>query len=77
MKMTTQNAKVRFKHQPFKRQPQKMIKHTQAIRWLNCLSVFDHFLGLALKGLRLMYCREKCVKIFHCTSFTIASLNIF
>ena len=28
-----------------------MIKHTQVIRWLNCLSVFDHFLGLALKVL--------------------------
>ena len=31
-----------------------MVKHTQTIRWLlptNCLSGFDHFLGLALKGL--------------------------
>ena len=33
-----------------------MVKHTQAIqiRWQqprNCLSVFDHFVGLALKGL--------------------------
>ena len=31
-----------------------MVKHTQAIRRLlptNCLSVFDHFVGLALKGL--------------------------
>ena len=27
-----------------------MVKHTQTIRWL--LSVFDHFVGLALKGLR-------------------------
>ena len=30
-----------------------MVKHTQTIRWLlpiNCLNVFDHFLGLALKG---------------------------
>ena len=29
-----------------------MIKHTQTIHWLlpiNCLSVFDHFVGLALK----------------------------
>ena len=31
------------------RQPQKMIKHTQTFRRL--LSVFNHFLGLALKGL--------------------------
>ena len=32
-----------------------MVRHTQTIRHLlpmNCLSVFDHFLGLALKGLR-------------------------
>ena len=31
-----------------------MAKHTQTIRQLlstNCLSVFDHFVGLALKGL--------------------------
>ena len=41
---------------PFKRQPHKMVKHTQIIRQLlrtNSLSVFDHFVGLALKGLRL------------------------
>ena len=32
-----------------------MVKHTQAIRRLlptNCLIVFDHFVGLALKGLK-------------------------
>ena len=31
-----------------------MAKHTQTIRWLlptNCLSVFDHFVGFAVKGL--------------------------
>ena len=31
-----------------------MVKHTQTIRPLlpsNCLSVFDHFVGLARKGL--------------------------
>ena len=36
------------------RQPPKMVKHTQTIRRqqpVNCLSVFDHFVGLALKGL--------------------------
>ena len=30
------------------------LKHTQTIRWqqpMNCLSVFDHSVGLALKGL--------------------------
>ena len=39
---------------PFKRQPHKMVKHAQTIRRLllrTCLSVFDHFVGLALKGL--------------------------
>ena len=38
----------------FKREPHKMVKHTQTIRWLlktNCLSLCDHFMGLALKGL--------------------------
>ena len=38
--------------QPFKRQPDKMVKHTQTIRRLlptNCLSVFDHFVGLEFK----------------------------
>ena len=28
-----------------------MVKHTQTIRWL--LSVFDHFVRLALKGFKL------------------------
>ena len=37
---------------PFERQPNKMVKHAQTIRWQKrCLSVFDCFLGLALKGL--------------------------
>ena len=34
-----------------------MVKHTQTIHQLlptNCLSVFDHFVGLALKGLNLI-----------------------
>ena len=38
----------------FKRQPHKMVKRTQIIhRFLptNCLSEFDHFVGLALEGL--------------------------
>ena len=37
-----------------KHQPQKMVKYTQTIRWqqaTNCLSVFDHFVGLARKRL--------------------------
>ena len=37
-----------------------MVKHTQTIHRLlptNCLRVFDHILGLALKGLRLTHFR--------------------
>ena len=37
-----------------KNQPHKMVKYTQTTRRLlptNLLSVFDHFVGLALKGL--------------------------
>ena len=33
-----------------------MVKHAGTYRWqqsTNCLSVFDHFVGLALKGLTL------------------------
>ena len=39
----------------FKRQPHKMVKHTQTIRRqqpTNCLSVFNHFVALVLKGLK-------------------------
>ena len=41
-------------YEPFKCQPNKMVKYAQTNRWLlptNCLSVIDYFLGLALKGL--------------------------
>ena len=37
---------------PLTLQAHKMVKRTQTIRWLlptNCLCVFDHFVGLALK----------------------------
>ena len=45
--------------EPFKRLPHKMVKFTQTIHWLlptNCLSVFDHFVGLSLKGLTQEFC---------------------
>ena len=52
------------------RQPHKMIKHTQTVRRLlptNCLSVLDHFVMLALKG--LIWCsvsvRSYCSQVFH------------
>ena len=42
------------------RQPHKMVKHNQEIcrqQPKNCLSVSDHFVGLALKGLiTLLWC---------------------
>ena len=43
-----------LKHQSFKRQPDKLVKQTQTIprqQPKNGLSVFDHFVGIALKGL--------------------------
>ena len=42
------------RHEGVKRQPNKMVKHTQTVlrqQLTNCLSVFDHFMGVALKGL--------------------------
>ena len=35
-----------------KHQPQKIDKHTQAIRETNCLSLLDHFVEFVLKGLK-------------------------
>ena len=49
---------MRFKYLPFKRQPHKMVKHTQTIRQLlptNVLSVSDSFVGLVLKGLMFQF----------------------
>ena len=46
-------VELRFEVNPFKRQPHKMVKHTQIIRRqqpTNCFS--DHFVGLELKGLK-------------------------
>ena len=39
-----------------------MVKHTQTILWLlptNCLSVFDHFVGLAIKWLNFEWTKKK------------------
>ena len=41
-----------------KHQPHKIVKHTKTICWLlstNCLSVFDHFVWLALKRLLILW----------------------
>ena len=50
---------------PSKRQPHKMFKHTQTILWqqpTNCLSVFNHYVELTLKGLRInsLFTPEQC-----------------
>ena len=47
---------------PFKRQPHKIVEHAHTIRQIlptNCLSVFDHFVGWALNGIRVILWREK------------------
>ena len=46
-----------FIYQPFKRQPTKWsntLKQLVGNSSANCLSVFDHFVGLTLKGLNIM-----------------------
>ena len=49
----TGNSQSLLSSYPFKRQSHKMVKHIQTIRRrLNCLSVPDHFVGLALIGLK-------------------------
>ena len=52
---------------PFKRQSHKMIKHTQTIRRLlpmNYWSVFDHFVGLVLKGLKFFDTVNDFISLF-------------
>ena len=42
---------------PFNRQPYKVVKQTQTVRWLlptNSLSVFDHFVDFMLTGLMVL-----------------------
>ena len=59
-----------------KHQPHKMVKHTQTIRRLsptNCLSGFDHFVGLVLKGLKPKNEMEKQHKQRKSELFTILS----
>ena len=69
---------------PFKRQSHKMVKHTQKIHLpTNCLSVFDHFVGSAVKGLtvftksfiidfsHILWLRE------HCFCFLMLAVGYF
>ena len=76
-------------YEHFQSQPHKMVKHTQKISRqkqgpTNCLSVFDHFVGLALKGLTkiqfffgsmwLLYC---IWFFFTCKSFMLRNNKIY
>ena len=74
----------------FKRQPYKMVKHSYAIRHqqpTNCLSMFYHFVRLALKGLRvekkkvftdyLTHSRYHCSKHIEISQFLFANQSIF
>ena len=57
-----------------KRPSAKMVKHTQTIRRqkpTNCFSVFDHFVGLALKELILTVILKRCT----CIYWTILSMS--
>ena len=55
---------------PLSINPKKMVKHTQIIRWqrpTNCLSVFDHFVVLALKELTtILYTNKKLFTTQNC-----------
>ena len=62
--------------EPFKLQPDKMVKHIQAIRRLlptNCLSVFDHSVGLALMG--LMFQPIRLIKLSYGSLSKYVTLN--
>ena len=55
-----------------------MVKHTQTIRRqpTNCLSVFDHFVKLALKGLMFFYLSQRLyqnnVMRYNCSRLFVA-----
>ena len=62
-----------------------MVKHTQTTRRQqprNCLSVFDHFVGLVLKGLMLLDLCTSCLlpalandtSCEYCDSFCLSDL---
>ena len=49
------------------RQPHKMVKYTQTVhrqQSTNCLSVFDHVVGLGLNGLISVFAKYKQKEIF-------------
>ena len=47
-----------------------MFKHTQTIRWRfadELFTAFDHFMKLALKGVKLIFENIKCMEMKHVT----------
>ena len=55
-----------------------MVKHAQTIRWLlptNCLSVFDHFVALALQGLTYHWSFFNIMRRFNDTSHLFKVFN--
>ena len=56
-----------------------MVKHTQTIRrqqLTKCLSVFDHFVGLALKGLRITE-KRLVVQVMHLERIRTSKMDLF
>ena len=52
--------------------PHKAVKHSQAIHRLlptDCLSVFDHFMGLAIKGLNALISFDVSIANIHEVSY--------
>ena len=63
--------------QLFKRQPHKMVKHTQTIhrqKPTNCLSIFDNFVGLPFKGLN--WYKTLMKSVFLSSNYLKMSVNI-
>ena len=63
-----------------------MVKHTQTIRrqkWTNCLSVFDHFVCLGLKGLifsrkgSIVHHRPQTISKLVCVSLWDNNTNLY
>ena len=74
---------LKYQSLTIKRQPHKMVKHTQIIRRLlptNCLSVFEHFVGSVLKWLNnIMSVYRKSQKDFltHINPFHATDLFLY
>ena len=72
---------VMLDRSPLSSNPTKMVKHTQTIRRLlptNSLSVFNHFVGLALKWIALsLFLRLTCFCYCYISIFDVLANIIF